>query len=267
METMHEHNEETKRRGAAVNALAVVGFIALILIGMGIAIYAARFMPAALSGIGEAAVSLSDIFSSDEPNQIGVVDDGDYPNNGGSSVTLPIGTSTPTDAGASDDASGGSTYTPPTTGGPSYTAPTPTYGIITIPTGGSSATYYGDPDIVIEILAVGYLRDRGDLDSFVEDDRISRSKDGAVMYRLSNRGTNETGRFEIEIKVRTRSGTDTDTVTAPSMRPNSSIVSFGVFDANRSGDVDITLEADPDDDVDESNERNNEDSEEVTVRS
>ncbi|HEX5774795.1 MAG TPA: CARDB domain-containing protein [Candidatus Paceibacterota bacterium] len=267
METTYEKTvHETKTRGAAVNALAVVGFIALILLGMGLAIYAARFMPAALSGIGEAAVSLSDIFSPDRPNDIEVVGDG-YENNGGNVVTLPIGTSTP--SGDADPATTPSTpsYTPPATGGPYYVQPAPTYGVITIPTGGSTANYYGDPDLTVEILAVGYLRDKGDLDSFVEDDRIPRNKDGAVKFRLANRGTNESGRFELEIKVKTAGGTDTDTVTAPSMRPGTSVISFGVFDSNRSGDVDITLEVDPDDDVDESNERNNDDSDEVTVRS
>lgn len=267
METMHQTTvHETKTRGAAVNALAVVGFIALILLGMGLAIYAARFMPTALSGLGEAAVSLSSVFNPDG-NDIEVVADDDYPNNDGTVVTLPIGPSTPDTTNPSTVPSTPSYTPPPATGGPLYTPPAPTYGVITIPSGGSATNYYGDPDLVIEIIAIGYLRDNGDLDSFVEDDRIPRNKDGAVKFRIANRGTDESGRFEIEIKVKTAGGTDTDTVTAPSMRPGASVISFGVFDSNRSGNVDITLEADPDDDVDESNERNNEDSEDVTVRS
>ena len=265
METTHtETHTETKTRGPAMNALAAVGFIALILLGMGLAIYAARFMPVALSNLGEAAVSLSHIFTPGEGSNVEVVNDSNYPNNAGGAVMLPIGTSTETTT--QNPATVPATPAAPTyyAPQPTYYAPQPTYTAVQVP---ASTNYYGDPDLTIDIVAVGYLRSSNDFNSFVETDRILSNKDGIVKFRVSNRGTDESSRFEIAIKVKTSGGTDTDSVRAPSMRPGTSVVSYGTFDANRSsGNVDITVTVDSGKDVRESNERNNDDSTDVDIR-
>jgi hypothetical protein len=60
-------------RRAAVNALAIVGFIALLIIGIGLAIYSARFVPNIASRFGGAAVSLSSIFKKSEDPALEVV--------------------------------------------------------------------------------------------------------------------------------------------------------------------------------------------------
>jgi hypothetical protein len=52
-------------RHAAINGLAIVGFIALLVAGIALAIYSARFLPKTASRIGAAAVSLSSVFTHD----------------------------------------------------------------------------------------------------------------------------------------------------------------------------------------------------------
>ena len=262
METSHITTETTKTtpaRSPAVSALAVVGFIALILIGMGLAIYAARYMPVAISGLGEAAVSLSNIFTPDGDADIEVVSDQPAtPRELGTVVTIPIVDSTPTTPAPTP------TYTPPATGGPYY-PPTPTYTApIIIPT---TPHYSGLPDLTMEIVAIGYLNRSGDTNSFVEASRVPSNKEGAVKFRIKNQGTNVSGKFEYEGRVENADNkTDTASRTSTSLPPNQAVTSFARFDANKSGDVEITLEVDSGNDVRESNERNNSDSEEISAR-
>ncbi|MES2995095.1 MAG: CARDB domain-containing protein [Patescibacteria group bacterium] len=262
MESTRTHTEtiETKpTRSPAVSALAIVGFIALILIGMGLAIYAARFMPAAISGLGEAAVSLSNVFTPDNDADIEVVSDQPAtPRELGTVVTIPIVDSTPTTPAATP------THTPPATGGPQY-QPAPIYSApVIIPT---TPNYSGLPDLTLEIVAIGYLNRSGDTNSFVAASRVPSDKEGAVKFRIKNQGTNVSGKFEYEVRVENADNkTDTASRTSASLPPNQAVTSFARFDANKSGDVEITLEVDSGEDVRESNERNNSDSEEITAR-
>lgn len=263
METSHTHTETKTTRGAAVNALAIVGFIALILLGMGLAIYAARFVPVALSGIGQAAVSLSGIFDPNDDNVI-VIDEPTYPADP-NVVSVPIATSTSVAETPEAPASPA-----PVTGGPSYVAPSPTYSIVTV---GSeqlspSRNYYGDPDLTVEIIAMGYLRRDGDANSFVEASSVPDNREGAVKFRIRNRGTDESERTSLDIIVENSRGSrTTERASVPAIPPGMAIDGVGSFDARASGDTEIRLEIDPRDTVDESNERNNDDEEEIRVRS
>lgn len=243
-------------RSPAVSALAVVGFIALILVGMGLAVYAARYIPLALSGMGEAAVSLSRVFTSDE-GSIEVIDQPATPSNPGVVVTIPIGPATPTE--------------PTTPAAPAATptyAPTPTYGTpVIVPIQGQAPVGYGQPDLTVEILAVGYVTRDGASSTFREASRIPKGEQGAVKFRLSNRGTNSTDRYEYEVKVKNDDNrTDTATGRAPSLSAGQSVITYAFFDARTSGDVDIDIEVDSGNDVRESNERNNTDSTDITAR-
>jgi len=252
----------TKTRGPAVNALAVVGFIALILIGMAVAIYAARFVPAALSNIGQAAVSLSNVFTPDA-RESGIEVVPTYTNNGGAVVTLPIGTTTTSTTENPAMTPSTPAYTAPP--GANYTTPLPpTYRVVTVPI---SSTYYGDADLSIEILAIGYVTRDNTSSSFRESSRVPEGEQGAVKFRIFNSGTNASGRFEYEASVRNAARrTETATNRAPSLNPGISVITYAYFDARKSGDTDITIEVDTDNDVRESNERNNSDTADIRVR-
>lgn len=252
-------------RSPAVSALAVVGFIALILVGMGLAVYAARYIPMALSGMGEAAVSLSRVFTSDDEGSIEVIDQPETPSNPGVVVTIPIGPATPTETAPSPTPAAPA----PTPTYPTY-VPTPTYGTqvpVIVPIQGQTGAGYGQPDLTVEIMAVGYVTRDGSSSTFRESSRVPRGDQGAVKFRLSNRGTNSSDRYEYEVKVKNDDNrTDTATGRAPSLGAGQSVITYAFFDARTSGDADIDIEVDSGNDVRESNERNNTDSADTTVR-
>lgn len=233
-------------RRAAVNALAIVGFIVLLFIGMALAIYAARFIPAAVSNIGSAAVYLSSqVFPSEDEGDLVVVDD---------TETVPFGddetvaTSTP------------ATTTSPTTGtGGTVTNPrpgTPTTVVVPVQVP-ASTNYYGLPDLVVENVVTGYLN-TSDTSSFRTSDEVPDGKRGAVKFTVINRGTNVSGRFEFEVKLPTTRGYTYSSRSQQSLRPGERIEYVLGFDQTREGqNRTISIAVDQDDEIDESNERNN----------
>lgn len=262
------HSETAK---PATSALAIVGFIALILIGMALAIYAARLLPAALSGIGEAAVSLSDNFN-EEDGSIDVVNNQQpsYTDQGQGVVTLPIAPTeqTPATTPSTPPASTG-TYYPQqpvyTAYGPSYTTPTPTYTVVTVP--GTSANYSGRADLTVTILEIGYLNRSNDTSSFIRSSRVPDGKEGAIKFRIANRGTNISDRTSLEIYVENDDNNDvTERASVREIPPGRSLDGVGTFDANADGRATVRVEIDPRNDVRESNENNNTDRETIDVR-
>ncbi|HYF28819.1 MAG TPA: CARDB domain-containing protein [Candidatus Paceibacterota bacterium] len=274
METHETTTTKTTSRSPAVTAFAVVGVIALILLGIGLAVYAVRYLPEAMSGLGEAAVSLSRNFSGDDAD-VEVIDQPATPRDPGVVVTIPIGEETP-----APGASPAPAATPSAPAAPAYTAPAasapapfnPTFPQLsqtptTRPVAQAPAAGFGSPDLTVEILAVGYVTRDGASSTFREASRVPRGEQGAVRFRLSNRGTNESGRYEYEVRVRNEDNrTDTASGRAPSLGAGQSVISYAYFDARRSGDAEIDIEIDSGGDVRESNERNNTDSDDVEVR-
>lgn len=245
-------NRNSGRR-AAVNALAIVGFIALIIIGIGLAIYSARFMPSLASRFGGAAVSLSSVFHrADENPSLQVVT---------ATTTLPI---------ADEDAAAVATTTPatdtkPATGTHAGTG-TGTTKYTTVTTTQIIAPY-GDPDLTVRITAVGYLRSSGDTDSFVESGTVPSGKNGAVKFTVTNTGTNVTGSWKFRVEVPT---SPSQTFTSPSqdsLKPNDSVDYVLGFEKGQKGNNrDIVVTVDSGKNVSESNENNNEDSESIDIK-
>lgn len=256
--------KHTETKGPATSALAIVGFIALILLGMALAIYAARLMPAALSGIGQAAVSLSDVFTpGDDEGQVEVVNNAPFTpseENTGGVVTLPIATSTSqTPAQTPSTPASGPTYT-----GGTYYPTTPTYTVVTVP---ASTNYYGRADLTATILEIGYLNRSGDTSTFVRASRVPAGKEGAVKFRIQNRGTNVSERTTVEIDVENDDNNQTnERATVQAIPPGRAIDGIASFDANADGDATVRVEIDPRNDVRESNENNNTDRETIDVR-
>lgn len=251
METGHN---ESQTRKAAVGGLAVVGFIALILIGIATAIYAATYLPKAISKLGAANVYLSSLV------QPGSTDDGQLQAvNPPSTVYEPAPTATTSLP----------IYTPaqpttptPTTGGPSYTpAPTPTYTRVPVVV---TPTYYGLADLITTITSVGYLRNNGDTNSFVAANSVPRGYQGAVRFVVANRGTNISDSWSFEARLPGTNGTYRS-ATQRSLKPGDSIVFTMGFDSSESGSETIRIEADANDRVNESNESNNTDTETIRL--
>lgn len=235
------------RRRAAVNALAIVGFIALLALGIAFAIYSARFVPQLASRMGGAAVSLSSIFrDGDEEPSLNVVT---------ATSTIPF----------EDEVIVASTTETTSTGD----AATPvrgqtTYTTVTTVTG--PAALFGDPDLSIRITDIGYLRKNGDTDSFVSANTIPDNKNGAIKFTVTNSGTNVSGLWKFEAEVPSSPARDFTSPSQKSLRPGDSIEFTLGFTRPREGDNRrITIEVDPRDAIDESNENNNEASRTVDI--
>ncbi len=235
-------------RTAAVNALAVVGFIVLIIMGMMLAIYAATFVPAALSRVGSAAVYLSSqVFPSDEGDtDLVVVPPTETVPFGDDPVIVATSTATST---ATTPATGGTVTTNPRPG-----TPTTTVIPVQVP---ASVNYYGLPDLVIENIQTGYLSS-SNTSSFRASSRVPDGERGAFKFTIVNRGTNVSGRFDFEVELPTTRGYTYNSRTQQSLRPGERIEFVMGFDQAREGDNRrIEISVDPDDDINESNEGNN----------
>ena len=241
METTTIRTTSGSGRQAALNALAIVGFIVLVIIGMALAVYAARFVPTAISNIGSAAVYLSSqVFPAGEDTDLVVVPP---------TETVPFGdepvvaTSTPT-------------TTPETPTAP--VTPRPGAPVTTVvQVGGNPANYTGLPDLVIENVQTGYLTS-SNTSSFRASNEVPDGERGAVKFTIANRGTNLSDRFEFEVKLPTTRSYTYDSRTQQTLRPGERIEYVLGFDQTKEGnDRTITIDVDPDDDIDESNEGNN----------
>lgn len=249
METTTIRTTSGTGRRAAVNGLAIVGFIVLVIIGMALAVYAARFVPKAVSNIGSAAVYLSSQVFSDEGETDLVVVPPTETVSFGDDVIVATTTAT-------------TTATVPAT---PVTNPRPgtQTTVITTVTGTAPAAYSGLPDLVVENVTTGYLTS-ADTSTFRSSNEVPDGKRGAVKFTVANRGTNVSSRFDFEVELPTTRGYTYKSKSQQTLRPGERIDYVLGFDQAREGnDRTITITIDAGDDIDESNERNNDRS--VTV--
>lgn len=251
METTTIRTTSGGGRQAALNALAIVGFIVLVIIGMALAVYAARFVPATISRIGSAAVYLSSqVFPADEGTDLVVVPP---------TETVPFGEGPVV-------ASSTPTTTPATTATDPVTNPRPGTPVTTVvQVGTAPANYYGLPDLVVENVQTGYLTS-SNTSSFRASDEVPDGERGAVKFTIANRGTNISDRFEFEVKLPTTRAYTYNSRTQQTLRPGERIEYVLGFDQTKDGNNrTITIDVDPDDDIDESNESNNDRSVSVDI--
>ena len=254
----------TPARQAALTGLAVIGFIALVVLGLWLAVYAARSIPVIGDGIGAAATYIGAMFTPEPEPGLAVVPS--------ASTTIPFGgTASSTPAATSTSASPATGAPVPTT--PRPAAPAPIYYRTvqtTYPTPGSTAievprTYSGLPDLIISSISVGYIDSDGD---FVADSSIRRNQELAAEILVVNTGTNKTGSWKIKVTVPTEdSRTSSETDTMQSLEPNQPLPITLILSRGdpRVGTNQITVVVDSDKDVAESNENNNTDSASITV--
>ncbi|CAN5720054.1 hypothetical protein BH11PAT2_BH11PAT2_08450 [soil metagenome] len=252
-------NRNPSRR-AAINTLAVVGFIALIIIGIGLAIYSARYVPLAVSRIGTAAVSLSSVFrpaQTDPALQVVSlasttlpIENNDATTTASTTVTFPEATTTPVKT-----TTGG---TPGTTGG--------THTVVTTTTTTTRPAPYGLADLTVLVTQVGYLNN-GTTESFVPATSIPYGKTGAVKFTVKNPGTNVTGPWLFRADVPTSPSFSFTSPVQQSLLPGDQIDYTLGFDRGLQGDNRVvTITVDSTNVVPESNEGNNVSSGAVTVQ-
>jgi len=233
----------TPTRKATVNGLAVVGFIALIVGGMLLVIYAARFIPETLSRLaGAVYLSPEETVNPEEPETPVVVPE----ENGGEEETPVVEEEAPTNP----------TQTPPKTGGPN---------IVTRPTVVPNQLY-GRPDLTVDVLAVGYLR-TSSASSFVSDGSIDENDRPAIRFRVRNVGTNLVNFWQVEINYPSRSGADTYVITSRDLLYPGGYkdFTFGFDDPEEGNDRRFTVTVDPDNDLGEGSESNNRDTATIDI--
>ncbi len=182
----------------ALQGLAIVGFIALVVAGIWLAIYAARFVPTVTESAAQAAVSLSRFFtpSAKESGSLTVIPPS-------SSTTTPVlstlaqGTSTsPTTSHTQKKVSGSSSSHPRSIawkpGKQKFIG-----GATTTP---SSPHYYGFPNLAVAISAIGYKTGTA-TSTFVATTTIPAHTSVVLKFKVVNDGTNVSGPWSLNIHV------------------------------------------------------------------
>jgi hypothetical protein len=252
---MNEFEQQSQNRSVITNALAVAGFVALIACGIWLAIYATRFVPSVVGGIGSAAVSLGSVFNPAPAPSLSVVPSTT------ASTTIPFGPATTSPATTT-------AYAPtPVTPKPVPTTPgTPTSG--TYPIGGTPVTSgapYGLSDLVVSVNAVGYLATTS-ADSFIASSTVPAGSRAAVKFTIRNVGTNVTGSWRFSASIPTQTAYIFQSPPQQSLNPGDSIdYTLGFDQANRGANQTISVTANFDHAVNESNMNNDSASASVTI--
>lgn len=252
MEITTTTTNETPRRQAAVNALAIVGFLVLIIIGIVLAIYAARYLPNALNGSASAITSIFKSGDGQNPDLNVITSTSTVPFEPIASTTVPfdetVTKSSDTDTSPKDTnvtKSGSKSTTTKTT---TVTRRVP----VTVP----APAPYGKGDLAVRITAVGYCTSDNP-DSFRTSDTVTGTKNGGVQFAIKNLGTNVISRWDFSYKVPSDLSEQTER-DQHGLNPGDEIDYTLCFEKPKVGDNrQIRIEADPNDRVDESNEGNN----------
>ncbi len=235
MATTPTSGSETKKQGP--NALAIVGFGALIVAGIFLAIFAARYVPETLSRLSSAVILSTDGEQNTED-----------------------ATTTEEATPAEEETVTPTRPTTPVTGGPQVVTPT---GPVVSPTTPiyypSTPNLYGQADLSITNLEAGYFRGS----TFVRDTEVPSGRDAAVRFTVKNTGTNSASGWRVSVDV---TGEDTVRGTGGMLMPNGTQTFTLRIENPREGrNLDIDIEVDYQNDVRESNERNNDRSIDIDI--
>ncbi len=248
--TIVEENQQDTGKTAAINALAVVGFIALLIIGIALAIYSTRYIPVAVSKISGIAQNHA---NKDGDDGLAVVT---------SSSTIPFGGS-----GTIITSSTTTALIPPS----SYRAPAiAAVAPATEPSETNAAVSrpqapYGLPDLTVHIIATGYLAGPS-TDSFVPANIIPPGAHPAVQFSVANVGTNVTGPWNFGAQIPSYNNTAFASPVEPSLNPGDhTVFTLGFNNAIPGPAQTITVQVDPTDSITESNEANNSAAAAVTI--
>lgn len=245
----------TPNRQALINALAVVGFIALIGASMWLAIYSTRFVPSVADRIGTAAVYFGSIFTpAPEPN-LSVISTP-------VASTISFGTTTTQTTSTSTNTTSSPTKTVTQPKPIATTAGEKTSGVYQI-AGTAPNILSGLPDLVVDINTTGYL---ASADSFIASSTVPFGSRPAIKFTIKNVGTNATGSWRFSVSIPTQSFFLYQSQPQQSLNPGDSVeYTLGFDQANRGTDQMISVTANFDRTVTESNPNNNSASAKVTI--
>jgi hypothetical protein len=240
---------KTDTRKTIINSLAVVGFVTLLGAGIGLAAYATRFVPMAAERISAAAVYLGSVFSQ------------------ASSSELLVGPIIPTLSILSNEES----PTAPTTATTTTVAPVqrvPVAGTGTSTTSpmqvAAPSALSGLPDLFVNIDAIGYLA-TSSAESFVASSTVPSGNRPAIRFTIKNIGTNVSGVWRFNATIPTDTAYLYESQLQQSLYPGDRIEYTLGFDQAHKGAQTISVTANFDRVVHESNRDNNSASAKVTI--
>lgn len=251
---MENIRASVQNRRVVLNTLAVVGFIALVGVGMWLAVYSTRYVPGVVTRIGTAAVYLGSVFTpSPEP------------------VLSVIPTASSTIISFGDTVSTTDTVTVKESPAPAIPRQiTPTAGqktTNTIQIGGATTTSArsGLPDLIVTINAVGYLS-AASADSFVASSTVPIDGRAAVNFTIKNIGTNVTSPWRFSATIPTQSSYLYYSQPQQLLAPGDSIdYTLGFDQAYRGTGQTVSVTANFDHMAAESNFTNNSASAKITI--
>jgi hypothetical protein len=248
---MNPNWQITPTRQAAINGLAVVGFIALVAAGIWLAIYSTRFVPVVVNGVGGAAVYIGSIFvPSKEPPSLSVIP------NSISTTTISFDTESADVTTAISKIS------------PEPVTPVKSTPVATTPGNATSETYQisgatttsslsGFPDLVTNITAIGYLA-TSSAESFIASSTVPSGSRPAVKFTIKNIGNNVTGQWRFSASIPTQTSYLYYSPFQQQLNPGESIdYTLGFDQANRGSSQTVFISANFDRAVTESNFNNN----------
>ncbi len=226
-------DQKHKTRQAALAGLAVVGFIALIIVGITLAIYSARFIPSVVNKIGGAAATLS---TSSSTPKLAVIRDTDD--------TLPIATSSP----ATQPLVHLSTVPAATDTDDDATAPAPA--------AQPKPKLYGLSDLAVTVTAVGFLA--GDTtDTFVATPVIPAGAHPAIKFSVKNIGTNVSAPWMFSANIPSATGPYFNSQVEQPLGPGDHIDFTLGFNQTVPGNQIVSVIVDPSNSISEITKTNN----------
>lgn len=230
METGHG-----EKKSAAQKSIAIIGFVVIAVIGLAIAVYAARFVPSAISGLAGAGAFVSDIFivDTEEPRE------------------QPSRPEEPEEEEPSTPSVDIEEPEEEEPASPAPSAPRP-----------SAPAYSGFPDLRADIVATGYCTSRSQ-GSFVRASSVPRNAPYAgAQFMLSNAGTNVASGWTFAVDTPQNERIESVGVR---LLPGQSATGITCF-PYRSGANEVSVMIDARGQVMESNEANNADSERISAQ-
>ena len=250
---MNTFETNTSVRNTTINSLAVVGFLALTVLGLWLAVYLSRFVPVAVNGIGEAAVYIGSVFTPNQEPSLSVV---------------PTTASTTIFFGEASSTVSTSTATTPVVTKPkpvNQVAGPETSGAYQISGATTTAQFSGLSDLVVNITAIGYLETTS-ADSFVASSTVPSGKRPAVRFVIKNIGTNVTGPWRFSASIPTQTAYIYQSQPQQSLNPGDNIEYTLGFDQVIPGaDKMVSITANFDRVAAESNADNNSASTKITI--
>lgn len=264
--SMTDSPAESGARPTAVRVLAAVGFIALIAGSFWFAVYSTRFVPNVVGRLGGAAVYIGSVFSPAKGPSLAVVPAET------ASTTISFGevSSTSSTSAISTVASSSipaiSVPAKPAPAKPTATSAGPkTISTVQISGTRASPVETGLPDLVVTITGIGYLA-AASADSLVTSSTVPPLNRPAVTFTIKNIGTATSGPWRFSASIPTQTAYIYESQPQQPLAPGDSIdYTLGFDQSNKGAGEMISITANFDHTVRESNPDNNSASATVTV--